>query len=219
MKNILRSIYSKLTSFSLKFKKAQKQVRPAAPVASAAPLVRPSGRVRSRDLSQPAQKQAPAIQKPAAVAPKKSRRLVIKLPSMGFGLRLDFSKIKGAVSGLVDLSVRSAAKKEIEGFYSKKNYRAVLLSISSDRSEENFLAIKRELKAQDVLMSRFPGKILRSAKLSQRRGNVEAELNKLENEIAFKAREKRTEAQFRGRISALDSQVAVFREIHKLAKK
>lgn len=218
MKNVLRSIYSKLTSFSLKFKKAQKHVQQAAPVASVAPLVRPSGRVRSRDLAQPAQKQAPAPQKPAS-APKKSRGLTIKLPSMGFGLRLNLGKIKGALSGLADLSMRSASKKEIEGFYSKKNYRAVLLSISSDRSEENFLAIKRELKAQDVLMSRFPGKILRSAKLSQRRGNVEAELNKLENEIAFKAREKRTEAAFRGRISALDSQVAVFREIHKLAKK
>ena len=208
MMNKVKSLISKAKAI---FKRAEKISKEVA-LQTQQP-VRPSGRVRSRDLVQPAQKQQVAATVPA----KKAKTVLVKVPSK-FAVRIDFSKIRSVFSGLAEASIKAASKREIDGFYGTKNYRSVLLSIKRNRSEDNFLAIKRELKAQDVLMSRFPGKILKSSKLLQRKGNVEVELNILENELAAAAREKRIEAAFRGRISSLDSQVSVFREIKKLTK-
>lgn len=206
-----KSLVSKLKSM---FKKAQKISKEIA-VQESQP-VSLSGKVRSRGLASIAQKQAPALQPQAAPA-KKSKVVSIKAPRFNFAVKLDFTRLKGLFSGLAEASIRSASKREIENFYSTKNYRAVMLSISEERTEENFLSIKRELKAQDVLISRFPGKIMSSPKLSQRRSAVESQLNSLENEIASRARQSRSEAAFRGRISSLDSQVSVFRDIKKLS--
>jgi hypothetical protein len=208
----MNKIISKISSVLSVFKRAKSKIKAAQqPVAA----VRPSGRVRARDVVAAAPKAAlqPTPQ-PVKKATSPKKKISIKIPSLKIGFRLDLLKI----SSLADSLIRSSSKREIEGFYGTKNYKSVLLSIASDRSEENFLAVKRELKAQDVLISRFPGKILKSAKLSQRKANVEVELNKLENELAASAREKRNEASFRGRISSLDSQVSVFRELKKLPK-
>jgi hypothetical protein len=209
----VKSIASKLTSM---FKKAQKVSKEIA-VQEIQPVARPSGRVRSRDLVSAAQKPAQAVQPQAAPA-KKSKSVVFKAPRFNFAVKLDINKLKGLFSGLAEASIRSASKREIENFYSTKNYRAVMLSISKERTEENFLAVKRELKAQDVLISRFPGKIMKSPKLSQRKTAVENQLNSLENELTSRAKQSRSEADFRGRISSLDSQVSVFRDIKKLSK-
>lgn len=212
--NKISAILSKVQSLFSKFKKAKKVVeQQSAPVSQPAP----SNRVRARSSSAV---KAVAKAQPAAapVVAKPAKKLLVKLPSLKLGVRLDLGKIRSAISGLAVSSIRSASKKEIEGFYSTKNYRAVLLSIASDRTEENFLAVKRELKAQDVLMSRFPGKIMKSAKLQGRRSMVESELNKLELELSSKSPTRRQGSDLKSRISALDGQVAVFRDIKKLVK-
>ncbi len=214
----MNKIISKIGSVLSVFKRAKSKIEAAQqPVAA----VRPSGRVRARDVVATAAPEVTAqpVIHPAVKPIKKSKKILVKIPSLKIGFKLDLSKIKSAFSGLADASMRSASRKEIEGFYSTKNYRAVLLSIASNKTEENFLAVKRELKAQDVLMSRFPGKIMKSRKLQGRRSIVESELNKLEIELSSKnVPARRQVSDLKSKIAELDSQVSVFRDIHKLAK-
>jgi hypothetical protein len=212
----ISSIFSKVSSLFSRFEKAKKEI--------SQPVAQPQAeqvaqRIRNRNRAYAAPAPVAPVQQPvqASAKPNKSKKITFKIPSLKAAVKLDLSKIRGVFSGLAESSIRSASKREIEGFYSTKNYKAVLLSISSDRSEENFLAVKRELKAQDILISRFSGKIMKSGDLMQRKSNVESEINKLEMELSSKQGSRRhAGSDLRSKISSLDSQVAVFKDIKKL---
>jgi hypothetical protein len=178
--------------------------------------VKPSA-VRRPARLQRQEQVAPQVANPQATAEvKSSKKLKVNLPSLN--LKVTLPSLGNISKFIVESSVRSTAKKKIESFYNNENFKAVLLSLKGDRTDENFLSIRRELKAQDTLISRFPGKILNSKKLSARKTSLEAELSKLEAELNQPARAGRGQGRLSARIAQVDSEAAAFGEITKLSK-
>jgi hypothetical protein len=142
-----------------------------------------------------------------------------KLPSFRGDVKVNVTEVSRRAKSAVSKALVSDAKRTIESLYKdEKSFRGIMSLVTTEKSEDNLVAVKKELKAQNNLIERFPGKILNDKKLSARKAELESAVLVLESELQAKHSSRRVGSSLSSRISQAEAEAEVFRDITKIIK-
>jgi hypothetical protein len=200
-----------------KIAKKAAQLKAKADAITSGKAVKPAA--KKLEVSKPAVVKATPVAKSAVVSSKLAdakSKLFVKVTSKsihGFYANMNsvIDLIEADRVSLKNLPASSAAPSRIATIRNQASIEPALETL-------NFFPLYKELKAQEHLFQKFPGKLLTNKKDLQRYEIFKEELTALKNEIYAVYQAKHIEVSFNEKISRIDSESVVFADITNLLK-